>query len=1007
MLRAAQGNVGKISPAHTAFLQLCWEAQMDVVLVQEPWTGWKDGNVQLNTHPGFDSFVPVDFWDSEGTRPRVLTYTRKGIGMKVEQQRPVHTRDVLWLVVDKTTTIVNIYRQPSDPHSYTTEILLELKPPERTLIAGDFNAHHYSWEPGARNGNRVDDIAGWADGHNLSLISEVGVATQVCGHVLDLAFSNIPFAHAQVSPQLHPGADHEAIVAVIPLPRRLQSQGEDRPQTRPPSVPDSALPRLRDLIKGGQAAMPNLDDHPTSADLDGQASHIVELFSRAIEAVGKERGRDGESAAWWTEECAEVHRAYRAARNQQGWETEQDAHLSLKEERKAFLSIVRKAKRAYWSEKIDRVASDRDLYQIMGWRKASPLTRAPPLVVGNQTIEDTNEKAQALREALLDRFSAEDDAPGDPFDVPVVPRRAITWQENISGEEVKAATLTKTTIPGVDGITTRLLQACWGVISEPVRLLFQSCIRVGYFPLPFRRAEVVMIQEAGRDASKPGSWRPIALLSCLGKGLERLRARRMASLAIVERIVSSQQIGALQGRSAVDLTTCLTHDIEMALLKGLTAMLLTMHLTNTKRGLPAAAVRKAVVSCVLPTALFGAETWYAGITKPASRRQAETATAPPLQGRPVNIGQKGLVQKINSVITAAARAILPVWRTTPTSSFLRDAGLPSAQVALEGVRLRAAVRLQRIDRRHPLVARLSQQGQHQTRLQLVQCKEEAAKAFERWLKTVPESHSIVFSDGSRATNGAVGYGFVIYRDSKRIAQGCGRLGLAEVFDAEVEGARAGLRRALLTNRGHPIHICIDNTSVIQGIRGKAPDSSQEAFLEIQEAARIFDIRTHWSPGQQGIEGNEAADRLAKEETTLPARMGQMATLAGIKRLARENVQGQHRRWWYKERRPRYADLGLEAALFSPPELALPWATLHHLLAARSGHGDFEQYHRRFNHDDTLTMRQWWPTLHSRSTPEPIGPMGSLEAYFKRLITDPRDFEAFLGVTDFFQKICPR
>ncbi|KAK1690413.1 hypothetical protein BDP55DRAFT_650615 [Colletotrichum godetiae] len=33
---------------------------------------------------------------------------------------------------------------------------------------------------------------------------------------------------------------------------------------------------------------------------------------------------------------------------------------------------------------------------------------------------------------------------------------------------------------------------------------------------------------------------------------------------------------------------------------------------------------------------------------------------------------------------------------------------------------------------------------------------------------------IVFSDGSRATNGAVGYGFVIYRDSKRIAQGCGR-----------------------------------------------------------------------------------------------------------------------------------------------------------------------------------------------------------------------------------------
>ncbi|KAK1973786.1 hypothetical protein LZ30DRAFT_550569, partial [Colletotrichum cereale] len=92
-----------------------------------------------------------------------------------------------------------------------------------------------------------------------------------------------------------------------------------------------------------------------------------------------------------------------------------------------------------------------------------------------------------------------------------------------------------------------------------------------------------------------------------------------------------------------------------------------------------------------------------------------------------------------------------------------------------------------------------------------------------------------------------GYGFVIYRSNRRVAQGCGRLGLAEVFDAEAEGARIGLRRALLTAQGQPIHICIDNTSVIQGIRGEAPDTSQAAVLEIQAAARIYNIRTHWAP----------------------------------------------------------------------------------------------------------------------------------------------------------------
>ncbi|OLN95517.1 hypothetical protein CCHL11_05141 [Colletotrichum chlorophyti] len=83
----------------------------------------------------------------------------------------------------------------------------------------------------------------------------------------------------------------------------------------------------------------------------------------------------------------------------------------------------------------------------------------------------------------------------------------------------------------------------------------------------------------------------------------------------------------------------------------------------------------------------------------------------------------------------------------------------------------------------------------------------------------------VFSNGSGATNGAVEYGFVIYGGSKRVALGCDRLGLAKVFDAEVEGARAGLRRALQTHHVQPVQMCIDNTSVIQDIRCKVLDLS--------------------------------------------------------------------------------------------------------------------------------------------------------------------------------------
>ncbi|KAK2741496.1 hypothetical protein CKAH01_18501, partial [Colletotrichum kahawae] len=37
----------------------------------------------------------------------------------------------------------------------------------------------------------------------------------------------------------------------------------------------------------------------------------------------------------------------------------------------------------------------------------------------------------------------------------------------------------------------------------------------------------------------------------------------------------------------------------------------------------------------------------------------------------------------------------------------------------------------------------------------------------------------------------------------------------------------------------------------------------------------------------------------------------------------------------------------------------------------------------------------WPTLYPFSRQEPIGPIGSLERYFKGLITDSEGFQAFL------------
>ena len=86
-----------------------------------------------------------------------------------------------------------------------------------------------------------------------------------------------------------------------------------------------------------------------------------------------------------------------------------------------------------------------------------------------------------------------------------------------------------------------------------------------------------MVPKVGkRDKTSVRSWRPIALISCISKGLERIIARRIAWMALTSNILSSQHGGALPKRSAMDLVASFTHDIEAAMATGLEVTMITM-----------------------------------------------------------------------------------------------------------------------------------------------------------------------------------------------------------------------------------------------------------------------------------------------------------------------------------------------------------------------------------------------------------------------------------------------
>lgn len=77
------------------------------------------------------------------------------------------------------------------------------------------------------------------------------------------------------------------------------------------------------------------------------------------------------------------------------------------------------------------------------------------------------------------------------------------------------------------------------------------------------------------------------------------------------------------------------------------------------------------------------------------------------------------------------------------------------------------------------------------------------------------------------------------------------------------------------------------------------------------------------------------------------------TLARAKSYIQERFEASLQHHWSSNETPQYKNLKIPMPKEPPPELALPRKNLGYLLAARSGHGDFAAYHRRWAHSDAL------------------------------------------------------
>lgn len=217
---------------------------------------------------------------------------------------------------------------------------------------------------------------------------------------------------------------------------------------------------------------------------------------------------------------------------------------------------------------------------------------------------------------------------------------------------------------------------------------------------------------------------------------------------------------------------------------------------------------------------------------------------------------------------------------------------------------------------------------------------------------------MIYSDGSQIKHDGelrTGWGFSIREggSSRELLTKAGRLLQAEVFDAEVYGALQGLAAARAVAPSKHLYVCLDNTSVVDGINGASPESSQAIFLRFQAmaASHAPGVTVKWIPGHMDIEGNEAADKLAKQGALAEASGQHTPTISWVKRHLKAQKKREFDDWWKDQAEQRYQFVGTHA-VSKKPLSSHKRKTLHRLLAARSGHGDFADYHERFGHRES-------------------------------------------------------
>ena len=227
--------------------------------------------------------------------------------------------------------------------------------------------------------------------------------------------------------------------------------------------------------------------------------------------------------------------------------------LRYKNQRNKVNNMKKNAKETYMNNYEDLILNQscgsKTFWQLMGRLvgKQSKTSIIPPLQTPNDSYAYTDSEKADLLNNYFCSISTIDDS---NINLPDFNKRTESSLLNVHLDTsevldvLKNLKLNKAT--GPDGISHRMLKHTCQSIASPLCKLFNLSLQTNSFPVLWKTAHVMPIFKKG-DKSQPSNYRPISLVSCVGKVFERVIFKHVYNHLNSNSLIYQYQSGFLLG----------------------------------------------------------------------------------------------------------------------------------------------------------------------------------------------------------------------------------------------------------------------------------------------------------------------------------------------------------------------------------------------------------------------------------------------------------------------------